>query len=44
MGPEITTMSSSNIKVINLPRLTEDGSNWVTYKERIINNLMSKAL
>ena len=39
MGPEIATMSSSNIKVINLPRLAEDGSNWVTYKERIINNL-----
>ena len=44
MGPEITTTSSSNIKVINLPRLAEDGSNWVTYKERIINNLTSKGL
>ena len=44
MGPDVTTMSSSNIKVINLPRLTKDGSNWVTYKERITNNLTSKGL
>ena len=36
--------SSSSVKVTNLPRLAEDGSNWVTYKERILNNLTSKGL
>ena len=36
--------SSSGIKISNLPRLAEDGSNWVTYKERILNNLTSKGL
>src|SRR5271168_3495880 len=36
--------SSSSIKVFNLPRLSEDGSNWVTYKERVLNNLTSKGL
>jgi len=45
MGPSNLTMSSSsNVKVFNLPKLQEDGSNWVTYKERIINNLTSKGL
>ena len=36
----------SNVKVTNLPKLSEDGSNWVTYnlKERILNNLTSKGL
>src|ERR1700678_1865649 len=33
--------NSSSVKVVNLPRLAEDGSN---YKERILNNLTSKGL
>ena len=46
MGPGSTSnmSSSSSVKVTNLPRLAEDGSNWVTYKERILNNLTSKGL
>jgi hypothetical protein len=35
--------TSSNIKV-TLPKLQEDGSNWVMYKERIQNHLTSKGL
>ena len=47
MGPGSSSnimSSSSSVKVINLPRLAEDGSNWVTFKERILNNLTSKGL
>jgi Reverse transcriptase (RNA-dependent DNA polymerase)/gag-polypeptide of LTR copia-type/GAG-pre-integrase domain len=43
MGPESSSNMSSS-KVVNLPRLSEDGSNWVTYKERVLNNLTSKGL
>ena len=39
----MATTSSSNIKV-TLPKLQEDGSNWVMYKERIQNHLTSKGL
>ena len=44
MGPRSSSnmSSSSSVKVVNLPRLAEDGSNWVTYKE--FNNLTSKGL
>ena len=35
--------TSSNIKV-TLPKLYEDGSDWVMYKERIQNHLTSKGL
>ena len=35
--------SSNNIKV-TLPKLQEDGSNWVMYKERVQNHLTSKGL
>ncbi|KAF4614684.1 hypothetical protein D9613_002816 [Agrocybe pediades] len=45
MGPGDQSMSSqSNIKVSTLPKLQEDGSNWVTFKERVLNNLTSKGL
>ena len=37
-----TTSSSSN--KVTLPKLQEDGSNWVMYKERIQNHLTSKGL
>ena len=43
MGPG-SSSNMSNVKVTNLPKLSEDGSNWVTYKERILNNLTSKGL
>ena len=46
MGPKSSSnmSSSSNVKVVNLLRLLEDGSNWIIYKEHVINNLTSKGL
>src|SRR5215471_4504867 len=45
MSPGIeNSMSSSSIKILNLPKLLDDGSNWVTYKERIFNTLTQKGL
>ncbi|KAF8155630.1 hypothetical protein B0H34DRAFT_659656, partial [Crassisporium funariophilum] len=45
MGPAAeSTSSSSTVKVSTLPKLKEDGSNWITYKERILNTLTSKGL
>src|SRR3979490_462954 len=45
MSPETTnTMSSSSLKIVNLPKLKDDGSNWITYKERIMNTLTHKGL
>src|ERR1700733_12008570 len=39
MGPDMTNEinSSSTIKGVSLPKLTEDGSNWITYQERLEN-------
>jgi hypothetical protein len=39
----MATASSSGHKV-TLPKLQDDGSNWVMYKERIKNHLTSKGL
>jgi hypothetical protein len=36
--------SSTSIKIVNLPKLKDDGSNWITYKERILNTLTHKGL
>src|SRR5436190_21131916 len=45
MGPAAEALSSSTtVKVVNLSKLKEDGSNWITYKEHILNTLMSKGL
>ena len=45
MGPESTTMSATDaIKLLKLPKLQDDGSNWITYRERIINTLTHKGL
>ncbi|PPR01831.1 LOW QUALITY PROTEIN: hypothetical protein CVT26_008262 [Gymnopilus dilepis] len=45
MGPADLNMSNqSNLKLVNLLKLHEDGSNWVTYKERVLNHLTSKGL
>ena len=46
MGPRSSSnmSNSSSVKVVNLPRLAKDSSNWVTYKERTLNNLTSKGL
>lgn len=45
MGPDtVTSMTATGVKVVNLPKLQEDGSNWVTYKARVMNNLTSRGL
>ena len=45
MGPESTTMSATDaIKLLKLPKLKNDGSNWITYRERIMNTLTHKGL
>ena len=44
MSPDHTSMSSTSIKVVNLPKLKDNGSNWITYKERVLNTLTSKGL
>jgi hypothetical protein len=43
MGPDdITDMTSSTNKVLSLPKLRSDSTNWATYSERILNYLTSK--
>ncbi|KAF8059277.1 hypothetical protein FPV67DRAFT_1426522, partial [Lyophyllum atratum] len=42
MGPE-QTFDISTSKV-TLPKLSSDGSNWSTYKDRVMNTLTSKKL
>lgn len=46
MGPGDNTMTSalSTLKVLDIPKLSEDGSNWGSYKERVLNHLTSKGL
>lgn len=47
MGPgtyDTMSTASSSLKLVNLPKLKEDSSNWITYKERILNTLTSKSL
>jgi hypothetical protein len=41
---ETNMSSSSSVKILNLPKLRDDGSNWITYKERIMNTLTHKGL
>lgn len=48
MGPAPTENMSgsltSTIKVLRTPILENDGSNWITYKERLLNVVTSKGL
>src|SRR6266850_5187943 len=45
MGPDTTTMSAtSTIKLIKLMKLADDGTNWITYRERVLNMLTHKGL
>ena len=39
---DISDMSSKNNQALSLPKLRNDGSNWATYSERILNYLTSK--
>ncbi|KAG1816294.1 hypothetical protein DFJ58DRAFT_630881, partial [Suillus subalutaceus] len=34
MSPDMSTMESTSSLLYNIPKLAEDGSNWITYKER----------
>jgi hypothetical protein len=43
MSPAVENMSNSSaLKIVNLPKLKDDGSNWITYKEWILNTLTHK--
>src|SRR6266550_3277062 len=45
MGPESTIMSTSDtFKFIKLEKLKDDGTNWVTYRERVTNTMTHKGL
>jgi hypothetical protein len=43
MGPD-SAMASSSMKIHSLPKLEDNGSNWNTYKERVLNTLTSRGL
>jgi len=45
MGPESTMMSPNDtFKFIRLEKLKDDGTNWVTYRERVTNTMTHKGL
>ncbi|KIY42885.1 hypothetical protein FISHEDRAFT_79024 [Fistulina hepatica ATCC 64428] len=47
MGPEADRSTMSDVlprKYAHLPRRNNDGSNWITYKERMLNYLTSEKL
>ncbi|KAF8205179.1 hypothetical protein K438DRAFT_533035 [Mycena galopus ATCC 62051] len=45
MGPEPdSSMSSSSLKITKLPKLRDDGANWGTYKDLVMNVLVAKGL
>ncbi|KAJ6524325.1 hypothetical protein B0H19DRAFT_972187, partial [Mycena capillaripes] len=45
MGPGTDSMSStSQLKITSLPRLKDDGSNWINYRDLAMNTLFAKGL
>ncbi len=44
MGPGDMSSSTSTVKLLNLPRLKDDGTNYILYKEWIPNVATSKGL
>ena len=48
MGPAAETsthdMSTSAIKLMQLPKLAHDGENWLTYQEKIVNAIKARKL
>src|SRR5258705_901333 len=48
MGPAPTTfdnmLPTTGAMLFNIPRLEGDGSNWVTYKERLLNAISARGL
>ncbi|KIJ07081.1 hypothetical protein PAXINDRAFT_140222, partial [Paxillus involutus ATCC 200175] len=39
-----TTLPSSNSALFNIPKLAEDGTNWITYKERMLTAIGARGL
>lgn len=37
-------LPSTNSALFNIPKLAEDGSNWITYKERMLTALGARGL
>ncbi|KAK0222060.1 kinase-like domain-containing protein [Armillaria fumosa] len=44
MGPSDMSLSTSTVKLLNLPRLKDDGTNYILYKEQIPNVATAKGL
>jgi hypothetical protein len=47
MSPDSTmesTLPSTNSSLFNVPKLAEDGSNWITYKERTLTAIGARGL
>src|SRR5258705_699260 len=48
MGPAPTTfdnmLPSSNSTLFNIPKLAKDGTNWITYKERLLTTIGVRGL
>ncbi|OAX32156.1 hypothetical protein K503DRAFT_702492 [Rhizopogon vinicolor AM-OR11-026] len=38
------TLPSSNSGLFNVPKLAEDGTNWITYKERVLTAIGARGL
>jgi hypothetical protein len=43
MGPN-SAMALSSVKIHNLPKLEDNGWNWNTYKEQVLNTLTLRGL
>ncbi|OJA10444.1 hypothetical protein AZE42_05891, partial [Rhizopogon vesiculosus] len=39
-----TALPSTNSSLFNIPQLTEDGMNWITYKERMLTVIGARGL
>src|SRR5258705_328973 len=48
MGPALTTLDimlpATSSVLFNIPRLAEDGMNWITYKERLLTTISARGL
>src|SRR5882762_1428718 len=48
MGPAPTTfdnmLPSSSSALFNIPKLADDGTNWITYKERLLTTISARGL
>jgi hypothetical protein len=48
MSPAVATMESmlpsSSSSLFNIPQLSKDGTNWITYKERMLTAISARGL